>query len=114
MRLSSKSLSGAREKLGNCKLTVIQGDNRGTHATLTNTTLTSIANGAKGHPEIHLGDNKGTSKGHLGDTNHTDTLITQSTRSTKHTHNKSIIPRIPPIRQSLPKWPFLGNPSLCC
>jgi len=72
-----------------CKFRAFQRRNRGTHATLTGSRLFSITQGAKGQPEVHLGDNKGTSEVHPGHTNHTDTLITQSTRSTKHTHNKA-------------------------
>jgi len=84
------------ERMGGCKLAVIQRDNRGTHATVTGSRLFSFTQDAKGQPEGKLGDNKGTSEGHPGDTNHTDTLITQSTRRTKHTHNKATIEEVRP------------------
>ncbi len=98
-RMSSGRLADVYREAEKCRHAVIQRGNRGTHATLTESTIFSMARNAEGQPEGHLGDNKGTSEGHLGDTNHTDTLITQSTRSTKHTHNKSIITRITLIRQ---------------
>jgi len=61
---------------------------QGNTATLTGSRLFSITKDAKVQPEVHLGDNKGTSKVHPEDTNHTDTLITPSTMSTIHTHTQ--------------------------
>ena len=61
-----------------CKLAVIQRGNKGTHASLTGSTIFSMAKAMPmGQPEVHLGDS-----------NHTDTLITPSTLITKHTHKK--------------------------
>jgi len=60
-------------RLEKCKFRAFQRGNRGTPATLTDSRLSSITNNTKGQPEVHLGDNKGTSKVHPGHTNHTDT-----------------------------------------
>ena len=79
-------------RLEECKFRAFQRGNRGTPATLTDSTIFSITNNDKVQPEVHLGDNKGTSEVHPGHTNHTDTLITPSTMSTKHTHNRTTLP----------------------
>jgi|GEM_PF-5300635 len=102
--MSSGRLADVYHEADKFKPAVIQRGNKGTHASLTGSTIFSMAKAAKGQPEVHLGDNKGTSEVHPGHTNHTDTLITQNTMSTKYTHNKSIIPRITLMRQHTLCW----------
>ena len=86
-----KSLSGVYQKPKKGQICGNPEGQQGNTATLTGSMLFSITKDAKIQPEVHLGDNKGTSKVHPGDTNHTDTLITPSTMSTKHTHNRATV-----------------------
>ena len=61
---SRKAYQVAKERLEKCNFAAFQGYNRGTPATLTDSTIFSITKDAKGQPEGKLRDNKGTSGGH--------------------------------------------------
>ena len=87
---SEKAYRHAKKVLTNLKIGAFEGASEGTVATLIDHSIFSITvkTGAG------AGADEGRARGERGATNHTDTLITQSTLSTKHTHNKATIEEI--------------------
>lgn len=75
---SRKAYEVAKERLTKCGLVSFKGGNKGTVATLLNTTIFSISNDVKGEQEEQPRGNQGASKGNPGGTNHTDTQKTQT------------------------------------
>lgn len=73
---SPKAYQVAKERLEKCKLATFQGGNRGTRATLTNSTIFSLSAEDRGKPRDEQRGNKGEAGGKLGGTNNTDTRKT--------------------------------------
>ena len=98
--LSKKTYEVAKMHLEKCGLVGFQGGNKGTRATLLDSTIFSLSSDPRGEPRENPRGSQGASKGRPGGTNHTDI---QNTQIHGHTDTKGYPPlALSPLEQAEP------------